>query len=49
MDDKKKKKGFLIPQAEILDFQNVDIITLSWADLCGDDWGTDDNGEGGVF
>lgn len=44
MDDKKKKK-YVIPEAEILDFANDDIITLSgddeasWGD--GAEWWVD--------
>ena len=45
MDDKKKKK-YVIPEAEIIDFKNEDIITLSILDQAGADWTTDDNGEG---
>ena len=29
MNDKKKNKKYVIPEAEILDFANDDIITLS--------------------
>lgn len=36
MDDKKKKK-YVIPEAEILDFANDDIITLSGAETA--EWG----------
>ena len=36
MDDKKKKK-YVIPEAEILDFANDDIITLSGDETA--EWG----------
>ena len=39
MDDKKKKK-YVIPEAEILDFANDDIITLSGDDTA--EWGSGD-------
>ena len=40
MDDKKKKK-FIIPEAEVVDFVHEEIITSS-----GDpDWANDDNWE----
>ena len=48
MDDKKKKK-FIIPEAEVIDFHNNDIITLSDGTQRGMDgglWGDDDNTEG---
>lgn len=48
MNDKKKK--FIIPEADIVDFANADIITLSAATqqaIDGDGlWGNDDNTEG---
>ena len=40
----KEKKKFLIPEAELIDFANHDIITLSAADQ-GAYWGDDDNCE----
>lgn len=45
MDDKKKK--YVIPDAEIIDFANNDIITtsvLSYGDTLGD-FGTDGGGD----
>lgn len=45
MNDKKKKK-FIIPDAEVVDFENQDIITLSNGGEAGADWTKDDNGEG---
>lgn len=44
MNDKKKKKEFVIPEAEIVDFTNEDIITSSneWGDAGGNNaefWG----------
>lgn len=39
MDDKKKKK-YVIPEAEVLDFANDDIITLSGEDTAT--WGGGD-------
>ena len=41
MDDKKKKK-YVIPEAEIVDFVNEDILTTSGNALW---WGGDDNQE----
>lgn len=43
MDDKKKK--YSIPEAEIVDFSNQDIITLSALDGNSPDWIGDDNTE----
>ena len=40
MDDKKKKK-YVIPEAEILDFANDDIITLSTGTDTAE-WGSGD-------
>ena len=40
MNDKKKKKEFVIPVAEIVDFTNEDIITESV-----NEWITGDNAE----
>ena len=40
----KEKKKFIIPEAELVDFTNHDIITLSSADQ-GAYWGDDDNCE----
>ena len=45
MDDKKKR--FVIPEAELVNFTNNDIITLS-GDVQGAYWGDDDNGEEAV-
>lgn len=45
MNDKKKKK-FIIPEAEVVNFDNEDIITLSNGGEAGANWLTDDNGEG---
>ena len=45
MNDKKKKKEFVKPEAEIVDFANDDIITLSsqteaeWYDGTTEYWG----------
>ena len=44
MDDKKKKKKFIIPEAEVIEFNNNDIITLSMG-VNGLNWDDDDNGE----
>lgn len=41
MDEEKK---FIVPEAEIVDFTNEDIITLSGA-IQGGFWGDDDNAE----
>ena len=41
MDDKKKKKKFIIPEAEIIEFKNDDIITLSTGETAnweGEEW-----------
>ena len=43
MNDKKKKKEFVIPEVEIVNFTNDDIITLSGVDTLY--WGGDDNKE----
>ena len=43
MNDKKKKKEFVVPAAEMVDFTNEDIITLSGVDRLY--WGGDDNKE----
>lgn len=43
MNDKNKKKKYVIPEAEIVDFANEDIITLSGADRLY--WGAGDNEE----
>ena len=45
MDDKKKKKIFIIPEGEIVEFQNE--VTTLISGIMGPDWGDDDNGEGG--
>ena len=39
MNDKKKK--FIIPEAEMVDFGNNDIITISGADATNTDWTQD--------
>ena len=47
MNDKKKK--FVIPEANVVDFANDDIITLSGATqtaMTDGLWGNDDNTEG---
>ncbi len=44
MDDKKKKK-YVIPEGEIIDFSNQDIITLSSLNANDPDWIGDDNTE----
>ena len=41
MNDKKKKKEFVIPEAEIVNFADDDIITLSGAEKLY--WGGGDN------
>lgn len=38
MDDKKKKKEFIKPTAEIVDFANDDIITFSNGGEFPEDW-----------
>ena len=43
MNDKKKKK-YVVPEAEILDFANDDIVTVS-ADTESGGWNTDNNTE----
>ena len=43
MDDKKKK--YVIPEAEFVDFANDDIITWSGLDANNNDWVGDDNTE----
>ena len=43
MDDKKKK--YLIPEAEVVDFKNDDIITLSARNANNINWIEDDNTE----
>ena len=43
MDDKKKK--FVIPDAEVVDFAMEDIITLSNRGMAGENWLLDDGGE----
>ena len=43
MDDKKKR--FAIPEAEVVDFANEDIITLSAQDANNANWIGDDNTE----
>ena len=43
MDDKKKK--FIVPDAELVDFANDDIITLSALGTGNSDWNLDDNTE----
>ena len=45
MDDKKKKK-YVIPEAEIVDFTGEDIITLSSGTDNANWWGGNDNQEG---
>lgn len=43
MDEEKK---FIVPEAEIVDYSNDDIITMSGVGLAGvDDWRNDDNWE----
>ena len=44
MDDKKNKKKYVIPEAELVDFANNDIITVSGRGLLGD-IGEDEDGE----
>ena len=47
MDDKKNKKRFTIPEAELVDFANDDIITtsvLSFGNTLGG-FGDDDGGD----
>lgn len=43
MDDKKKK--YAIPEAEIVNFGNNDIITISGTDANNTDWTLDPDGE----
>lgn len=43
MDDKKKK--YIIPEAEVVDFNNGDIITLSAQNANNVNWIDDDNTE----
>ena len=43
MDDKKKK--YVVPKAEKIDFADDDIITLSGRDANGIDWLYDPDGE----
>ena len=43
MNDKKKK--FIIPEAEMVDFGNNDIITISGAGANNADWALDPDGE----
>ena len=43
MNDKKKKKEFVIPEADIVSFADDDIITLSGVGTLY--WGGDDNKE----
>ena len=43
MDDKKKK--YVIPEAEVVDFNNDDIITLSAHNINNITWADDDNTE----
>ena len=45
MNDKKKKKEYVIPAAELVDFANDDIITLSSLDTNNGGWVGDDNTE----
>ena len=41
MDDKKKKKEFISPEAEVINFDNNDIITLSgYEEMDWNDGGT---------
>lgn len=42
MDDKKNKKEFINPDAEIVDFTDEDIITMSVGGTAG--WGGEDFG-----
>ena len=42
--ENKKKKQFSVPEAEIVDFADDDIITLS-SGAANADWAEDDNGE----
>ena len=43
MNDKKKKKEYVIPEAELVEFANDDIITLSGLGTLY--WGSDDTTE----
>ena len=43
MDDKKNK--YVIPEAEIVNFGNNDIITISGLDTNNTDWTLDPDGE----
>lgn len=43
MDDKKKK--FIPPEVEVIDFTDEDIITLSGAGAGASDWKDDNNAE----
>lgn len=43
MNDKKKR--YVIPEAELVDFANDDIITLSATNANNADWVDDDNTE----
>lgn len=43
MDDKKKK--FIPPEVEVIDFTDEDIITLSGAGAGNSNWNSDDNNE----
>ena len=45
MNDKKKKKEYVKPESEIIEFSGEDIITLSGDGLDRLWWGGDDNVE----
>ena len=44
MDDKKKKKEFIAPEGEVIEFKN-EVTTLFSGGMTGNDWGGDDNAE----
>lgn len=44
MDDKKKNKKYVVPEADLVEFADEDIITAS-AGGAGGTWGGDDNTE----